>query len=65
MNADAHGALALMPRAGQLVAARQQFEDHSAGNEARADAARVMIDLGTAFDIGRARRFLRDLGLPA
>lgn len=65
MNADAHGALALMPRAGQLVAARQRFEDHSAGNEARADAARVMIELGTAFDQGRARRFLRDLGLPA
>ena len=65
MNASAHGAFALMPRAGQLAAARQQFEDHSAGNDARADAARVMLELGTAFDQGRARRFLRHLGRPA
>lgn len=65
MNTTAHGAFALMPRAGQLVAARQQFDDHTAGADTRADAARIMIELGTAFDQGRARRFLRDLGRPA
>lgn len=55
-----HGALAALPRAGQLVAARAAFDNASTPDNRRADAARVMADFGTAFDKGRARSWLRD-----
>lgn len=55
-----HGAFGVLPRAAQLVEARRRFDDHSATNEAKAVAAQVMIDLGNAFDQGRARAFLRE-----
>lgn len=55
-----HGALTVLPRAAQLVEARRRFDDHSATDDTKAAAAQVMIDLGNAFDQGRARAFLRD-----
>lgn len=58
-----HGALAALPLAGQLIAARRQFDSATSTTEHKADAARVMIRLGTAFDQGRARAWLRDQGL--
>jgi hypothetical protein len=61
-----HAALAVLPRAGQLIAARRTFDDASASVEDRIAAALVMIEIGpTAFDQGRARAFLRDQGVRA
>lgn len=55
-----HGALSVLPRAGQLVEARRRFDDHGATDSTKTAAAQVLIDLGNAFDQGRARAFLRD-----
>ncbi|WP_370342936.1 hypothetical protein [Pararhodobacter marinus] len=57
---QAHGVFALMPRVDQLIAARARLDDPKATPEDRAGAAEIMIELGTAFDKGRAQRFLRD-----
>lgn len=58
-----HGALAALPLAGQLIEARRQFDAAATTTDQKAEAARVMIRLGTAFDQGRARAWLRDQGL--
>lgn len=60
-----HGALAVMPKAGQLVAARRRFDDARTPVDHKIEAAQVMVALGGAFDTGRARAWLRDQGMRA
>lgn len=61
--ATSHGLLALAPRAAQLVAARTVFNDPTADDVRRAEAARIMARDGNAFDQGRARAWLREQGV--
>ncbi len=50
-----HGILALSPVAGRLIEARRIFNAPGTTHDAKVEAARIMAQLGGAFDVGTAR----------